>query len=99
MTKSDVIGNVQSWRQNLKFKTLPQNLRSFVQPCDANENADENATAISHALCSMLMSEPTAKKKLCKEDMYVCPLNRDIYIYIYAVIQRGHKHSKKRTRI
>ena len=24
----------------------------FVQPCDANENADENATAISHALCS-----------------------------------------------
>ena len=28
----------------------------------------------------MLMSEPTAKK-LCKEDMYVCPLNRDIYIY------------------
>ena len=22
-------------------------------------------------------------KKLCKEDMYVCPLNRDIYIYIY----------------
>ena len=27
---------------------------------------------------SMLMSEPTAKK-LCKEDMYVCPLNRDIY--------------------
>ena len=27
------------------------------------------------------MSEPTAKK-LCKEDMYVCPLNRDIYIYI-----------------
>ena len=31
---------------------------------------------------SMLMSEPTAKK-LCKEDMYVCPLNRDIYIYIY----------------
>ena len=32
---------------------------------------------------SMLMSEPTAKK-LCKEDMYVCPLNRDIYIYIYC---------------
>ena len=31
---------------------------------------------------SMLMSEPTAKK-LCKEDMYVCPLNRNIYIYIY----------------
>ena len=30
----------------------------------------------------MLMFEPTAKK-LCKEDMYVCPLNRDIYIYIY----------------
>ena len=30
---------------------------------------------------SMLMSEPTAKK-LCKEDVYVCPLNRDIYIYI-----------------
>ena len=30
----------------------------------------------------LLMSEPTAKK-LCKEDMYVCPLNRDIYIYIY----------------
>ena len=28
VTKSDVIGNVQSWRQNLKFKTLPQNLRS-----------------------------------------------------------------------
>ena len=28
---------------------------------------------------SMLMSEPTAKK-LCKEDMYVRPLNRDIYI-------------------
>ena len=28
---------------------------------------------------SMLMSEPTAKK-LCKEDVYVCPLNRDIYI-------------------
>ena len=22
------------------------------------------------------ISEPTAKKKLCKEDMYVCPLNR-----------------------
>ena len=33
---------------------------------------------------SMLMSEPTAKK-LCKEDMYVCPLNRDIYIYIYLL--------------
>ena len=33
---------------------------------------------------SMLMSEPTAKK-LCKEDMYVCPLNRDIYIYIYIL--------------
>ena len=32
---------------------------------------------------SMLMSEPTTKK-LCKEDMYVCPLNRDIYIYIYS---------------
>ena len=31
---------------------------------------------------SMLMSKPSAKK-LCKEDMYVCPLNRDIYIYIY----------------
>ena len=30
---------------------------------------------------SMLMSEPTAKK-LCKEDMYVCPLNRDININI-----------------
>ena len=27
-------------------------MKSFVQPCDANENADENATAISHALCS-----------------------------------------------
>ena len=26
-------------------------MKSFVQPCDANENADENATAISHALC------------------------------------------------
>ena len=34
---------------------------------------------------SMLMSEPTAKK-LCKEDMYFCPLNRDIYIYIYKSI-------------
>ena len=34
---------------------------------------------------SMLMSEPTAKK-LCKEDMYVCPLNHDIYIYIYIYI-------------
>ena len=34
----------------------------------------------------MLMSEPTAKKKLCKEDMYVCPLNRDIYIYIYKIV-------------
>ena len=34
---------------------------------------------------SMLMSEPTAKK-LCKEDMYVCPLNREIYIYIYSLI-------------
>ena len=33
-------------------------------------------------LMLMLMSEPTAKK-LCKEDMYVCPLNHDIYIYIY----------------
>ena len=31
---------------------------------------------------SMLMSEPTAKK-LCKEDMYVFPLNRDIYIYLH----------------
>ena len=28
VTKSDVIGNVQSWRQNLKFKTFLQNLRS-----------------------------------------------------------------------
>lgn len=28
VSKSDVIGNVQSWRQNLKFKTLPQNLHS-----------------------------------------------------------------------
>ena len=27
-------------------------MKIFVQPCDANENADENATAISHALCS-----------------------------------------------
>ena len=41
---------------------------------------------------SMLMSEPTAKK-LCKEDMYVCPLNRDIYthlhyIYIYVPSHR-----------
>ena len=34
---------------------------------------------------SMLMSEPTVKK-LCKEDMYACPLNRDIYIYIYNVM-------------
>ena len=56
-SKSDVIDNVQSWRQNLKFKALPQNLRSsdeyfFAQPCDANERADENATAISHTLCS-----------------------------------------------
>ena len=35
----------------------------------------------------MLMSEHADVrvhcKKLCKEDMYVCPLNRDIYIYIY----------------
>ena len=22
---------------------------------------------------------------LCKEDMYVCPLSRDIYIYIYII--------------
>ena len=29
---------------------------------------------------STLMSEPTAKKQ-CKEDMYVCPLNRDITHY------------------
>ena len=29
----------------------------------------------------MLMSELTAKMQ-CKEDMYVCPLTRDIYIYI-----------------
>ena len=28
VTKSDIIGNVQSWRQNLKFKTFLQNLRS-----------------------------------------------------------------------
>ena len=27
------------------------------------------------------------KKKLCKEDMYVCPLNRDIYIYIYINLE------------
>ena len=27
-------------------------MKIFVQPCDANENSDENATAISHALCS-----------------------------------------------
>ena len=25
-------------------------------------------------------------KKLYKEDMYVCPLNRDIYIYIYIYL-------------
>ena len=34
---------------------------------------------------SRLMSKPTVKK-LCKEDMYACPLNRDIYIYIYNVM-------------
>ena len=28
VSKSDVTGNVQNWRQNLKFKTLPQNLHS-----------------------------------------------------------------------
>ena len=26
-------------------------------------------------------------KKLCKEDMYVCPLNRDIYIYFTFTMQ------------
>ena len=33
-------------------------------------------------ICKPVMSEPTAKSYV-KEDMYVCPLNRDIYIYIY----------------
>ena len=41
---------------------------------------------------SMLMSEPTAKK-LCKEDMYVCPLNRDIYIYICDLRIRKKNHN------
>ena len=43
---------------------------------------------------SMLMSEPTTKK-LCKEDMYVCPLNRDIYIYNYhyTCTYIDHSHS------
>ena len=36
---------------------------------------------------SMLMSEPTAESYE-KEDMYVCPLNRDIYIYIYIFIYK-----------
>ena len=39
---------------------------------------------------SMLMSEPTAKK-LCKEDMHVCPLNRDIYIYIYIYMKEMYR--------
>ena len=42
---------------------------------------------------SMLMSEPTAKK-LYKEDMYVCPLNRDIYIYIYIYIKQVNSFVK-----
>ena len=39
---------------------------------------------------SMLMSEPTAKSYVLKEDMYVCPLNRDIYIYIYHCVRIIH---------
>ena len=30
---------------------------------------------------SMLMSEPTAKRR-CKEDTYVCPLTRDITLHL-----------------
>ena len=30
VTKSDVIGNVQSWRQNLKFQTLPRGTWGFT---------------------------------------------------------------------
>ena len=34
------------------LKTCVAVMKIFVQSCDANEKADKNATAISHALCS-----------------------------------------------
>ena len=39
---------------------------------------------ITHPAQERLADVRAHCKKLCKEDMYVCPLNRDIYIYIYT---------------
>ena len=67
----------------------------FYQPGTGFSQVKELSSMLMYAyylLLSMLMSEPTAKKKLCKEDMYVCPLNRDIYIDIY--IKMAYVHYK-----
>ena len=43
---------------------------------------------------SMLMSEPTVKTKQCKEDMYVCPINRDITrLYITLISEPTNRNS------
>ena len=39
-----------------------------------------------HRRLCMLMSEPTAKKQ-CKEDTYVCPLNRDITLHYIKLLE------------
>ena len=53
-----------------------------MHPVGCKDRSIDLNMCICRNIPFMLMSEPTAKK-LCKEDMYVCPLNRDIYIYIY----------------
>ena len=61
VTKSDVIGNVQSWRQNLKFKTFLQNLRSncdftcAMQWWNAGTSTVRNARAFEYL-----------KKEICR---------------------------------